>query len=191
MNRRDFLRASAWAATVPVTLSVSGAWFARTALAACTALVRTHAQTEGPYYKRNPPQRASLREPGLGGTPLRVTGRVLDADCRPVSGARLDFWHADGAGEYDLDGYRLRGYQITDANGRYALDTILPGVYTGRTRHLHVKITPPGRSTLTTQLYFPAEPQNAQDDLFDPALLMKVAQVGEERRGEYDFSVVA
>src|SRR5690242_21848038 len=52
----------------------------------------TPAETEGPYYKRNTPERTSLWEPGMGGTQLRLSGQVLTRDCRPVPAALLDFW---------------------------------------------------------------------------------------------------
>ena len=68
----------------------------------------TPAQTEGPFYTPDTPQRTSLREPGIPGTPMVLTGYVLGTNCQPVAGALLDFWHADDAGVYDNDGYRLR-----------------------------------------------------------------------------------
>jgi protocatechuate 3,4-dioxygenase beta subunit len=170
-------------------LVLSQAWLAGAVRAACGAFGTTPAQTEGPYYKRNPPQRASLREPGVRGEALQVTGRVLDRQCRPVANAQVDFWHADTAGEYDNAGYRLRGFQLTDADGRFRLQTILPGVYPGRTRHIHVKITPPRRRTLTTQLYFPNEPENARDGIYDPALVMRMSRTAEGQVGEYEFVV--
>ncbi|HSO55004.1 MAG TPA: hypothetical protein VL330_20220, partial [Actinomycetes bacterium] len=59
----------------------------------------TPAQTEGPYFTPNSPQRASLLEAGTGGQRLVVAGAVLTSDCRPVQQALLDFWQADDAGE--------------------------------------------------------------------------------------------
>ena len=52
----------------------------------------TPAQMEGPYYKRNSPQRTSLLEPGITGTKIVVTGTVLALDCRPIAHALVDFW---------------------------------------------------------------------------------------------------
>src|SRR5207244_4653789 len=95
----------------------------------------TPAQTEGPYFTRNSPERASLLEAGMRGTRLVVSGRVLTTSCRPVARALLDFWQADDAGEYDNRGYRLRGHMFTDEQGNYRLETIVPGLYPGRTRH--------------------------------------------------------
>jgi protocatechuate 3,4-dioxygenase beta subunit len=144
----------------------------------------TSEQTEGPFFTPDSPERKSLFEPGLEGTPLVLTGVVLATDCTPVSGALLDFWHADAGGEYDNEGYRLRGHQFADARGRYRLETIEPGLYTGRTRHIHVKAQAPEGPILTTQLYFPGEPGNADDSIFDPTLVMDIPEAGAAR---FDF----
>ena len=126
--------------------------FARLARAQATCGTITPRETEGPFFKTNTPQRITLIEPGSNAPKLVVTGRVLTRDCEPVKGALLDFWHADEQGDYDNRGYRYRGHQFTDADGRYRLETILPAVYPGRTRHNHVKVQRPGGSVLTTQL---------------------------------------
>ena len=121
------------------------------------------------------------------GTRIVVSGRAFARDCRPVSGALLDFWHADDAGEYDNVGYRLRGHQFTDAEGRYRLETIVPGLYPGRTRHYHLKIQPPGGRILTTQLFFPGEARNRRDGIFRPDLLMSVTDASDGKRARFNF----
>ncbi|HEY6821405.1 MAG TPA: intradiol ring-cleavage dioxygenase [Burkholderiales bacterium] len=133
---------------------------------------QTEPQTPGPFFKPSSPQRRNLREKS-GAPPLVVSGLVLSAGCRPVANALLDFWHADERGEYDEEGFRYRGHQFTDAQGRWRLETIVPAVYPGRTRHIHVKVQPPGGRVLTTQLYFPGEAANQRDGLFSDSLLLK------------------
>src|ERR671919_2464934 len=145
----------------------------------------TPEQTEGPFFTPDSPERTSLREDGMVGTPFLLTGTVLATDCTPLSGALLDFWHADDSGEYDNDGYRLRGHQFTDGAGAYRLETIVPALYPGRTRHIHVKAQRPGGEVLTTQLYFPGEPSNRDDSIFDAALLMDVHRGGAGRRATF------
>jgi protocatechuate 3,4-dioxygenase beta subunit len=157
------------------------------AVKACNGFQPTPAQTEGPYFKAGSPLRRSLVEPGMPGTRLTVSGFVLTAACKPVRRARLDFWHADASGAYDNDGFRLRGHQFTDAKGAYRLETVLPGLYEGRTRHMHVKVRAPGRPTLTTQLYFPNTSQNAQDGIFDRRLVVRMRTVGTRRVARFDF----
>jgi protocatechuate 3,4-dioxygenase beta subunit len=132
----------------------------------------TPAQTEGPYFTPDSPERASLLEAGMAGDRLTVAGTVLATDCRPLRRALLDFWQADADGRYDNQGYRLRGHQFTDADGRFRLDTVVPGLYPGRTRHIHVKVQAPDGPVLTTQLYFPGEAANAGDGIFREELLL-------------------
>ena len=134
----------------------------------------THPQTPGPYFKPRSPTRASLLEPGMPGPRIVVEGTVLGRDCKPVPRALLDFWQADARGEYDNAGFRLRGHQFTDDAGRYRLESVVPGIYPGRTRHFHVNVQAPGRPVLTTQLYFPDEPLNQRDGIFDRDLVLKV-----------------
>jgi protocatechuate 3,4-dioxygenase beta subunit len=136
----------------------------------------TQRQTEGPFFTPNSPERAELREPGMAGTPIVLAGFVLTRACRPVPGALVELWHADDSGEYDNVGFRLRGHQFADAEGRYRFQTIVPGLYPGRTRHFHVKYQAPNERVLTTQLYFPGEPHNARDGIFHPDLLLEVTQ---------------
>lgn len=150
----------------------------------------TLAQTEGPYYTPNTPERTSLIEPDMPGTKLVVTGFVLSTGCQPVTQALVDFWHCDDAGVYDNSGYRLRGHQFTDDQGRYYLETILPGVYPGRTRHIHVKVQAPNQPVLTTQMYFPNEPGNDTDGIFRPELLMDVQDVADGKAASFNFVLV-
>jgi protocatechuate 3,4-dioxygenase beta subunit len=123
----------------------------------CTGL--TQPQTEGPYYTPDTPERHSFLEEGMPGTRLILVGYVLDQNCQPLPNTWLDFWQADANGEYDNTGYRLRGHQFTDSQGRYYLETILPGLYSSRPiEHIHVKLQPEGGQPITSQLYFPDQP---------------------------------
>ena len=145
-------------------------------------------QTEGPYFSPGSPLRRSLLEPGTRGQRLVLTGLVLSTDCRPLRRAVLDFWQADAAGEYDNEGFTLRGHQRTDANGRYRLETVLPGLYPGRTRHIHVKVARARSSdVLTTQLYFPGQAGNRSDGIYDRTLEMRTGRRGRTRTGRFDF----
>jgi protocatechuate 3,4-dioxygenase beta subunit len=155
--------------------------------AVAQSCARTLAQTEGPFFKTDTPLRTSFVEKGAR-TRLLVTGQVLSAGCRPVPNALLEFWHADESGEYDNRGYRYRGHQHADAQGRYRLETIVPAEYPGRARHIHVKVQAPGRRVLTTQVYFPDEPGNRRDGIYRPELELKMARAGE---GSFDFVVDA
>jgi len=147
----------------------------------------TARQTEGPFFKPKSPERSDLREPGARGRPVELSGFVLTRSCRPLLGAVVDLWHADEKGEYDNTSFRYRGHVITGPDGALRFRTILPAVYTGRTRHYHVKVQAPGSRLLTTQLYFPNEPANTRDGLFQRELLIRVAEAGDGLAGQFDF----
>jgi len=144
------------------------------------ALVTTPEQTEGPYYPPNLPLDTDNDllvvnnniTPAVG-TILYLSGTVFDSSGNPVRDAHLEIWHADNTGAYIHPasmGYSTRdqnfqgfGRFLTGSAGQYLFRTIKPGLYTGRTRHIHMKVKLPGRADLTTQVYFEEEPQNATD----------------------------
>ena len=148
----------------------------------------TPEQTEGPYYSPDTPLRRSIVPAGAPGTRLTVSGRVLTTGGKPISRALIDFWQADARGAYDNVGYRFRGHQFSDARGRYSLQTVVPGLYPGRTRHIHVKVQAPRQPVLTTQLYFPGVARNRTDGIYDPALLLSGwRKVAKGRAARFDF----
>jgi protocatechuate 3,4-dioxygenase beta subunit len=146
-----------------------------------TCGVVTPNQTEGPFFTPNSPLRTSLLEAASKAQRFAVSGRVLSPQCQPLAGALVDVWHADEDGEYDNRGYRYRGHQFTDSEGRYRFESIVPALYPGRARHYHLKI-------LTTQLYFPGDPGNSRDGLYRRDLELKTSRSGE---GAFDFVVAA
>jgi protocatechuate 3,4-dioxygenase beta subunit len=152
----------------------------------------TPAQTEGPYYKTGSPERTSLLESGFTGDKLVLAGYVYDKNCKPISGAWIDFWQTDGAGVYDNSGYKGRGHQFTNAAGAYRLETVIPGLYPGRTRHIHVKVRGlESGPTITSQIYFPGEGQNSGDSIFNPALLATIAADGQTGTFNFVLNVTA
>ncbi|MEV7554363.1 carbohydrate-binding protein [Amycolatopsis sp. NPDC089917] len=197
LSRKTVLKAALAAGVVAPVALVGGPALARTTVASGQTPeltpechdgdAPTIAQTEGPYFKPNSPERTSLVTPGTQGTRLTVSGFVFGLACQPIARALLDFWQADVNGNYDNSGYTFRGHQYTDDQGRFSLSTIVPGLYPGRTRHIHVKVQAPGRPILTTQLYFPNEPRNNTDTIFDPRLLMDVRDAGAGKEAAFDF----
>lgn len=125
---------------------------------------------QGPFYTANAPtiQNNQLADTAEPGTKLILSGRVYNIDCSEfIVNTDIDIWHADDAGAYDNTGYNLRGKTSTNGQGFYLFETIKPGLYLNganyRPSHIHFKITPPGFSTLTTQLYFEGDPNIAND----------------------------
>ena len=150
----------------------------------------TPALTEGPYFKTGSPERASLIDSNTQGMILTLTGFVLTADCQPVAHALLDFWQANAQGQYDNASYTLRGHQYTDENGRYQLVTVVPGLYPGRTEHIHVKVQAPNGPILTTQLFFPGVASNQSDSIYNSALLINVLGTdAKSTQASYDFVI--
>ncbi len=147
----------------------------------------TQAQTEGPYFKANSPQRTSLLEANTTGPKMVVSGYVLTRACKPVARALIEFWQADSKGDYDNTGFKLRGHLFTDDAGRFSVETIVPGLYTGRTRHIHVKVQAPNQPILTSQLYFPNEPGNQRDSIFRPELVMKIQDSAGSKLATFNF----
>jgi protocatechuate 3,4-dioxygenase beta subunit len=149
----------------------------------------TKAQTEGPFYEPDSPEKSNFVGDVSKGTKIVLTGSVLTTACQPVARALLDVWQADPDGNYDNDGFRLRGHFFTDDQGAYRLESVVPGLYPGRTRHFHVKVQPPGGQLLTTQLYFPGESRNGQDSIFRPELLMDVRDSASGKDATFTFVV--
>jgi protocatechuate 3,4-dioxygenase beta subunit len=184
--------ATASTATAPPASTAAGPASSASSATACTApATATTAQTEGPYYKAGAPASADLVTNGMAGTRVTLTGLVLGTDCTPLADAKVEIWQADAAGTYDNTGYTLRGYVMTDAQGRYTIRTIVPGEYPGRTQHIHVKVTPAGGSTLTTQLYFPGTAANDSDGIYSPDMLLAIAQDDAALIGTYTFIVAS
>lgn len=198
LTRRDFLRVSL-AASAPLVFVLGCGQALRTAASPAGAQELpptpecvddddlTPPQTAGPYFTPSSPERQSLLEPGISGTKVTLSGYVLATGCQPLARALVDFWQADDRGEYDNVGYRLRGHQFTDDAGRYVLETVVPGLYPGRTRHFHVKVQAPNRPVLTTQLYFPGERSNQTDRIFHPELVLEVQDTDQGKLARFNF----
>ena len=174
------------------TSTTTSATAARTGTAPLTASCDdgpTKAETEGPFYTPSTPEKTNFRADVDHGTGLVVSGTVMSPACVPIASALLDVWQANADGEYDNEGYKLRGHLFTDADGKFSFTTIVPGLYPGRTRHIHVKVKAPKGPLLTTQLYFPGEPRNASDSIYDPELEMALGGSTDDKTGAFTFVV--
>jgi len=123
----------------------------------------TASATEGPFYVGNAPEAVDINPARMPGTAMHIAGTVYSQDgVTPIPNAKVEIWHADAGGHYhpedngDIAKYRrsqinLRGTTHTDTQGRYAFDSIVPGHYGERRRHLHWKVSAPGHRGITTQ----------------------------------------
>ena len=149
------------------------------------AATRTPPGAEGPFYPTgsmrfhdndNDLVKIDGAVESAGGEIVRLQGRVLDTDGKPLVGARVEIWQCDVRGRYlhkgdrgssSRDpGFQGFGKSITNADGEYWFRTIKPVPYTGRTPHIHVKVWIEGRDRLTTQFYLPDHPHNQRDWLY-------------------------
>ncbi len=160
MHRREFVENC-----IVRGLLVSGAALSATRLSAAwlaaeaSALKPTPAEVLGPFYKKHAPNSKNMRVAGDPGMPLIVTGKVLNTRGDAVPGARIDLWHADSKGIYDVHAYRYRSKLVIEAEKDYSIETIMPGHYPDRpAQHIHYLITAPGHKPLITQLYFATDP---------------------------------
>jgi protocatechuate 3,4-dioxygenase beta subunit len=122
-------------------------------------LTPTPSNTLGPFYKAGAPRKERLIEPGVTGSPLLVAGRVVNTEGRALADARVEVFHADASGEYDMRGFNCRGEVPVGRSGEYRYETIIPAGYGGRAQHIHYVISAPGHKRLVTQLYFENDPK--------------------------------
>ncbi|MET0507692.1 MAG: intradiol ring-cleavage dioxygenase [Burkholderiaceae bacterium] len=141
----------------------------------------TPSMTEGPFYPPafQPLPVRSLRAGSAApsGKPLELSGRIVDANGRPLAGARVEIWQCDARGHYhhprdgasddrdpDFAGF---GWQLADAQGAYVFETIEPVPYPGRTPHIHVRVRRDDRALVTSQMFLPERAEdNGRDFLW-------------------------
>ena len=177
MNRRQIRRRQMIAA-----MMATGFLPGYRLLAESTLLPVTPSDAEGPFYPVDIPRdsdndllRVMGRKDTAPGQLAYVHGTVLDRYGTPIDGARVEIWQCDQGGVYnhpraggtpDLS-FQGFGAMVTSRAGGYHFRTLRPVPYTGRTPHIHYRVSAPGFSRLTTQLYVAEEAnRNARDGLY-------------------------
>jgi catechol 1,2-dioxygenase len=146
----------------------------------------------GPFWRLNSPRvenGSSIVRSDTPGAALFVNGRVVDGSGHPIAGAEIDIWHASPVGFYENQDpeqadMNLRGKFTTDADGRFALRSVMMVGYPiptngvvgrllkaqsrhpYRPAHLHALIFKPGFKVLISQVYDPADPNIDSDVQF-------------------------
>jgi hydroxyquinol 1,2-dioxygenase len=147
----------------------------------------------GPFYVEGRPTAANGDDisDGVTGTPMFVTGRVVDEHGNAIVGAKVDTWHSDGEGFYDVqqteklhDQFAMRALLTTDDDGRFWYRSITPRYYPVptdgpcgeilraanrspmRPQHVHFWFTANGYQPLITQLFWRDDPYIGHDAVF-------------------------
>ncbi len=163
---------------------------------------KTLATPDGPFYFSGTPEARDIAATQTPGQPMVFQGRVVDEQMQPIPEAVIEIWHANGDGDYDISGgNNCRGHQFTDENGCFEFSTVKPmgygeptksitGIIDYRAAHIHVKILTQTGAELTTQVFFPDDPRNPTDMLYDTfkdALFVNVADIDDALYARFDF----
>lgn len=169
-----------------VFLGTLGAAFFTTRGLFAEELMRTPALTEGPFYPDKLPLDTDNdliivndRVTPAVGEITQLSGRVLDANGRPIKNALIEIWQCDANAVYlhTADSSRKQSQQDksfqgygrfeTASDGGYRFRTIKPVPYPGRpSPHIHYKISRGGRELLTSQIFIEGHEGNRQDGVF-------------------------
>ena len=171
----------------------------------------------GPFYAG--PQRELAKGDSIllreeDGEPLVMTGRVADANGKPVAGARVEVWQTATNQLYDVQDANqphghLRATLITDAHGEYAFRTILPvsypipddgpagqllrglGRHPFRPAHVHFMISAPSYRKLVTHLFLKGDKYLESDAVFGvkPSLVVQPVRQDGTLTVAYDFGL--
>ena len=127
-------------------------------------LIPTGEMTLGPFFPREFAQGASDLSAGRKDGAIEITGRVTQADGKPLDNVVLELWQADGRGRFDNPDFFGWGRAATDADGVYRFRTIRPGAYEGRAPHVNLLLLYSGlMRQLQTVMFFDAAPDPVLD----------------------------
>jgi protocatechuate 3,4-dioxygenase beta subunit len=157
----------------------------------------TTADILGPYFLAGAPITQSIVDEDYEGDLLFLSGNLMNNCEIPISNAIIDLWQTDENGEYDYDGYSYRGKILTDVEGNYSLETIIPGKYMNgsgfRPAHIHLKVVVEDNDELVTQIYFEGDTDIASDPwASSPSAVNRIIPLNQDVYGDWfgSFDIV-
>jgi hydroxyquinol 1,2-dioxygenase len=151
----------------------------------------TESTVLGPFYAEGAPELPPGADIAHGGPgdPTEVSGRVLAADGKPITGAILDVWQTAANALYSTqdpkqDRFNMRGRFKTDDKGAFHFRTVKPvsypvpidgpvgkilnamGRHPMRPAHIHFIVSAPGFEPVATHLFVNGDPYLDSDVVF-------------------------
>lgn len=156
-------------------------------------LVPTAEMTLGPFFPREFAQGANdlTRVEGrqARGEAIEITGRVTQADGKPLDNVVLEIWQADAEGRYDNADFFGWGRAATDAEGVYRFRSVRPGAPAGRAPHVNFLILYSGlMRQLQTVMFFDASPDPVLDAV-KPSTLRERLVAKRQNNNTYTFDI--
>ena len=154
-------------------------------------LVPTGEMTLGPFFPREFAQGVndltSVEGTKAAGEAIEITGRVVQADGRPLDNVVLEIWQTDAQGRFDNPDFFGWGRAATDKNGIYVFRTIKPGACEGRAPHVNFLVLYSGlMRALHTTMFFD-ESKDPVLDAVAPALRKRL--VAKNTNNSYRFDI--
>ena len=154
-------------------------------------LIPTGEMTLGPFFPREFAQGAndltSVEGKKAKGEVIEITGRVVQADGRPLDNVVLEIWQADAGGRFDNPEFFGWGRAATSQDGIFVFKTIKPGACPGRAAHINFLILYSGlMRALHTTMFF----DEAKDPVLEsvPAALRK-RLIARKSNNSYRFDI--
>ena len=120
--------------------------------------------TLGPFFPREFAAGANDLAAGAEGELIEITGRVVQADGRPLDNLVVEICQADAHGRFDNPAFVGWGRAATDADGVYFFRPIKPGACEGRAPYINFLLLYSGlMRQLQTVMYF----EDARDPVLD------------------------
>jgi protocatechuate 3,4-dioxygenase alpha subunit len=166
----------------------------RDAAAAASRRVPTAEMTLGPFFPLEfAPASAGdltvLEGRRAVGEVIEITGRVTQADGKPLENLVLEIWQADAAGRFDNPEFSGWGRAATGKDGVYRFRTIRPGAIEGRLPHVNMLLLFSGLMRQLQTVMFFERGADPVLDAVEPAVLRERLVAKPVGPGRYRFDI--